>query len=216
MPRRRQSGSSRRRRARRPSPHRAAHALLHARARDQRGAAKRQPEHLEVRHAESAPEVGGRRGQLARPRGVAAGVRDVALVEREPAVLGRRVERVEQAMGTPQPPVRHRRGAAEVELVGRQPGSHAGGGGGLAAGGVEVEGPLAGGEHGVGVVEPPRRPAQPLLRRRGLPGGEEGGARLVPARGPEQRPAVHATIIRRRTRSPGPRARACRARWRSR
>jgi hypothetical protein len=52
-------------------------------------------------------------------------VRDIALVEGEPAVVGPGFERVQEAMGAPQPTARHSRRAPEVELIGGQPGGHA-------------------------------------------------------------------------------------------
>ena len=123
------------------------HALVDAGARDQRGALERQPEHLEVGHAEPAPELGGGAGELAGARGVAARVGDVALVEGEPAVLGRRLDALEQPLGALEPAVGDGPRRAEVELVDRQPQRHPRRPQRVAAVAVEREGALAGGEH---------------------------------------------------------------------
>ena len=85
-----------------------------------------QSEHLEVGDAEPPPSSPRRRRARRRGR-VAVRLGDVSLVEREPAVVGCRLERVQQPMGAPQPTTRDRLGAVEVELVRRQPGGHAGG-----------------------------------------------------------------------------------------
>ena len=63
---------------------------------------------------------------------------------------------------------RHGHGAVEVELVGREPGRHPRGAARRHRPPVEQVGALAACEHGRGVVEPPRRPAQPLEGLGGL------------------------------------------------
>ena len=75
-------------------------------------------------------------------------VRDVALVEGEPAVVGAVLERLEQASSPLEPAARDRGGAVKVELVGSQPRRHpsrSGGVSGLPVGAIRA---LARGEHG--------------------------------------------------------------------
>ena len=72
------------------------------------------------------PSSAARTRELRRPVAVSPpAVREVALVEGEPAVLGPGLERVEQAMRTREPAARHGGGAVEIELVDREPGRHA-------------------------------------------------------------------------------------------
>ena len=99
---------------------------VHPRARHQRRALDRKPEHLQVGHLELPPELGRAAPKLRRLRGLATGVRHVALEEGKPAVLGPRLERVEQAMGATEPTGRHRERAMEVELIACKPGGHPG------------------------------------------------------------------------------------------
>ena len=76
----------------------AAHALLDLRAGDEGGSLEREAEHLEVGDVESPPEPRPPERRAPAPsRRVAREVRDVALVEGEPAVLRSGLERVEQA-----------------------------------------------------------------------------------------------------------------------
>ena len=131
---------------------------------DERRSLEREAEHLEVGDAEAPPELGGRGGQLARGRGVAARVGEVALVEREPAVVGpgssgssRRCARRSQPLATAQAPRKSSSSAASHVAMRAAPAASA-------ALPVEPVRALPGGEHGLGVVEPPGRPAQPLER----------------------------------------------------
>jgi hypothetical protein len=138
------------------------HALLHLRARNERGAVEREPEHLQVRHSVTAAELRGEGGEPPGLGAVAVRVRDVALVKGEPAVVGPRLELVQKAMRAAQPAARHCPGAVEVELVGREPGRHAGGGGRVPSPPVEAVRQLPRLEHRLRVVDPPRRPAHAL------------------------------------------------------
>ena len=162
----------------------AAHALLHLRARHQRRALEREAEHLQVGHVEPPPELGRAAPKLRSLRGLATSVRHEALEEGKPTVLGPRLERVEQAMGSTEPAARDRERAVEVELIAGQPGGHPGGARDVSRLLVEVVRTLAGGEHGLGVVEPPRGPAQPLESLGRLLGAHrllEPRPRLLPA-----------------------------------
>ena len=160
----------------------AAHALRHPCAGHQRCPLDRKSEHLQIWHLELPPELGRAAPALRRRRGLATGVRHVPLEEGKPAVLGPRLERVKEAMGATEPTGRHRGRAMEVELIACKPGGHAGRVRGVSGCLVEVERTLTSGENRLGVVEPPRRPAQPLERLGRLPGAD----RLL-----EQRPSLH-------------------------
>ena len=96
----------------------ATHALGDMRARDERRALERQPEHLEVGDAESPAELGGSLPELPSGRRVAARVGDVALVKGEPAVRRVGVERIEEPMCAPEPALSHGRAAAATEYDG--------------------------------------------------------------------------------------------------
>jgi hypothetical protein len=160
------------------------HSLFHPSGGDERGSLEREPEHLQIRDLDPTPELSGEGGAFAGCVGITLGVGDVALVEGEPTVVGPRLERIEQPVGTLEPAARDRRSPAEVELVSRQPGRHAGGAGRVSALPVEPKRALACLEHRVGVVEPPRRPAQALEGLRHLFVGErflEGRARFLPS-----------------------------------
>ena len=135
----------------------------------------------------SPPELRGPRGQLGRGRGVAGRVREVALVERDPAVLRARLERIQQPRAPLQPSARHRPGTAEVELIGGQPRRHAGRAGRIRPPPVEPVRALPSREHRIPVIQPPRRPAQPLERLGGL---LDGDGRLEPL--PRSLPAPRA------------------------
>ena len=152
--------------------------------RDERRPLERQPEHLEVRHAEPPPDLGGADRERPRRLGVAAHVGDVALLEGQPAVLGAWAERLEQAPRALEPPAGHGRGAVEVELVDRQPGGRARGARGVARVAVAAVGPLARGERRRLVVEPPRGPGEPLevLRASPRPRSRPAAADQRPAR----------------------------------
>ena len=170
----------------------AGHALVDPGAGDQRRALQGQAEHLQVGYAEAAAELGGADRQPLRLRHVSHDAGEIALVEGEPSVLRAGLERFEQAPRAPQPAARHRHGAVEVQLVHRQPRRHARGGGRHPAGAVEAVCALARGEHRLGVVAPPRRPAQALeclgllaVRQRSL----EDRACGVPAPGAQFGPA---------------------------
>ena len=168
----------------------AAHAVTDAGLAHQRRALQREAEHLEVGHAAAPPEVRRHRGERARRGGVAGAVREVALVEREPAVVRPRLEIVEQPVRALQPAVGDGLGALELDPVDREPRRHAGGAAGVAAVAVDPERALAGREHGRAVVHPPGGPAQPLQRLGRLRGVRERRAGLRPAPVTEKRPAV--------------------------
>ena len=181
-----------------------AHAVVHARTRDEHGALEGEPEHLEVGDAAAAAELGRLQRELGGPGGVALRVRDVARVEGEPAVLRARLEVGQKPLGALQPAARHCERAAEVELVDRQPQGHPRRALGVAGRAVEREGALARREHRVTVIEPPGSPAEPLVRGRRVLRGErplERRARLAPAGLLERCPAVlddgrHERIVR--------------------
>ena len=109
--------------------------------------------------------------------------RGIALVEREPAVVRPRLERVEEPVRSLQPALGDRCGSVEVELVRREPGRHPRRAGHVAVLSVAAVGTLARVEHRLGVVEPPGRPAQALERLRRLVRRLEGCARGFPASG---------------------------------
>jgi hypothetical protein len=159
---------------------------------DERRAVEGEAEHLQVGDAELPSELCGDGCELAGGGRVALAVRDEAVVEGEPAVLGSGVERVEQPVRPPEPAVRHRGGAVEVELVGGEPGRHAARAGGIPALAIQAVGALPQLEHSACVVEPPRRPARALAGLRRLISRErllEARPRGVPARLVERRPA---------------------------
>ena len=104
----------------------AAHALLHASACHQRCPLEGEPEHLQIGHAEPPPELGRAAPELPRLSGFATRVGHVALEEGKPAVLGSRLERVEEAMGASKPTAGDRERAVEVELIAGQPSRHPG------------------------------------------------------------------------------------------
>ena len=139
-----------------------AHSLVHVTGRDQRRTVEREAEHLEVLDLETAPELDRGGGQLARSRAVTLRVREVPLVEREPAVIGPGLERLEQALGAREPPACDRGGAVELGLIDRQPRGHAGRIGRVAARPVQAKGALSRLEYDIRIVEPPCRPAEPL------------------------------------------------------
>jgi hypothetical protein len=183
-----------------------AHALVDTRTHHERRALERQPQHLQVGDAEAPAQLGRTPGELEGGSGVTAAERDVALVEREPAVLRSRLERVEQAMRPLQPSAGHRPGAAEVELVGGEPDGHAGGAGRIAALLVEPVGALAGGEDLIRVVEPPTSPAKPLQPLGALLSAErarEDPAGVLPTPLAQLDPADHERVGRRRVRCLG-------------
>jgi hypothetical protein len=70
----------------------------------QRRALEREAEHLQVGHVEPPPELGRAAPELRSLRGLATSVRHDALEEGKPTMLGPGLERVEQAMGSSQPP----------------------------------------------------------------------------------------------------------------
>ena len=142
----------------------AAHSLLDLRLEYEHGAPQGEPEHLEIRNAELGAD--GRRpaAQLDRERQVALVPREIPLVEVEPAVLGAGLEWIKEPVRPLHPAARHAHRRVEVDLVAREPGGHPRRAGRVAALPVQVVGPLARGEDRLPVVEPPRRPAQPLQR----------------------------------------------------
>ena len=157
----------------------AAHALLDLRARRParrpRARGRASPGRAT---ANRRPSSAARRAELRRLRGLAARVRDVALEEGKPAVLGAGLERVEQAMRASQPAARHRQGAVEVELIAREPRGHAG-----SAGDVPAL-PCRGGRHARALRTPPRRrrATTPPSSAPRTPRASLGGHRLLEAR----------------------------------
>ena len=179
-----------------------AHALGDVRRGDEHRALEREAEDLEVRDGEAPAELGGERREAARGGAVARRVGEEPVVECEPAVIRARLQLVEQAMGAPEPAVRDRGGAVEVELVGGDPRRHAGGGRRVALGAVEPVRALARGEDRLRVVEPPGRPAQALERLRRLACALERRAGRLPASRPQLRPAelaAHERIVAQRS-----------------
>ncbi|HWC25454.1 MAG TPA: hypothetical protein VG474_02620 [Solirubrobacteraceae bacterium] len=177
----------------------AAHAVADLGQRDERRPLERQPEHLEVGDAEAPTELRGRRGE--RPRGgVISGRRgQVGLVEREPAVLLAGLAALDKARGPREPAAGGRALAAEVEVVAGEPDRDPRGAGVVAVVAVAPVGALTGGERRVGVVEPPRRPAEALQRLGMLVGAQrrlELRSRIGPAPLPESGPAGCAGIDR--------------------
>ncbi len=157
----------------------AAHALAHVTAGHQRGALEGEAEHHEVGHPEAHAQLRRRSRELGRPLGLPARARHVALEERQPAVVAHRLAPVEQPVRACEPARRRRRSATEVQVVARQPRGHARRGGRIPALGIEPVRALARGEHRLGVVEPPGRPAQ-ALETLGTLGLRHGAGEEVP------------------------------------
>ncbi len=173
------------------------HPLGDPTAGDERRALESEPEHLEVGDRERPAELGGCRRPLAGRAGVAARVRDVALVEGEPAVVGPRLERVEEPVRAAEPAGRDRNAASEIELVCGEPGRHPGCRRRIARLPVQAVRALTGGEHRARVVEPPRGPAQPLVRIGRLGGLERRFERRPcrrPVAPPERQPTLGARV----------------------
>ena len=125
--------------------------------------------------------------------------RDVALPDGEEGVLGAGSEAVEQTMSAPEPAVADGVLAAEQEGVQRQPDRRAPRAETIAPRPVEAVGPLAGGEVGGGVVQPPGRHPETFQRLRRLhprQGGLVAGARLRPGPTVQRRlPAARGLIV---------------------
>jgi hypothetical protein len=83
-------------------------------------------------------------------------------------VIGSWLQRIEKPTGTPQPSARDGRRAVEIELIDGKPRRHSGGARRTPVFAIQAVCALAGVECRLGVIEPPRRPAQPLERLRGL------------------------------------------------
>ncbi len=119
-------------------------------------------QHLEVGNIESPPKLGRLSTKLLRLRTVPADIGDVALVEGKPAVVGAGVQRLEHAPRPAKPAAGHGNGAVEVEVVGREPRSHAGRAFLISSLPVKTVSALARLEHCLRIIEPPRRPAETL------------------------------------------------------
>ena len=143
---------------------------------------EREPEHLEVRHGQRRPAPLRRRRARARRRRRRTRARGSRCGRR--ASRARRPARAGRAAGAPvaasRTRPRWRRGSRAGRRRARWPCARRPRG---LRGAVEAEGLLARREHRVGVVEPPRGPAQPLVRLRRL------AAAIACRRGPGGRPA---------------------------
>jgi hypothetical protein len=162
----------------------AAHAVAHLGARHEGASFQCQAEHLQVRDTESATDVSRSLCQLAGGRRISCQVREIALLERQPAMLWPGWQRVEEAGGAVQPAPGHGHRAIEVEVIDRQPHGHACGAGGIRSSAIETVRPLPRVEHGRRVVKPPDRPTEPLegFRRLTLSKcGSEGCPSRLPA-----------------------------------
>jgi hypothetical protein len=91
---------------------------------------------------------------------------DVAFMEGGPTMIGSRLDRLQHAPRALQPSVRDRERTVNVEVIGSQPGRHARGARSIAACAVEAIRACSRVEGRIGVVEPPRRPAQAFNRLR--------------------------------------------------
>ena len=150
------------------------------------------PSISQVGYLEAAADRRRLDGELDRPVAVARAARDVALEERQPAVLRTRLELTEQAPGAAEPAARHRERAVEVQLVARQPRRHPRRCRPVATLLVETVRAVARREDDVRVVQPPRRPAQPLVSLGSLlrdHGAFEACERCSPAAARELDPA---------------------------
>ncbi len=139
-----------------------AHARLHARAGHQRRAFQRETEHLQIGHVQAAPDIRGKARTFDRPVGIAGAECDVPFHEGEPPALGRPVDTGEETARLSQPAIGDRSGTTEIQPVHGQPDRHARGVGIRTLVAVETVSPPAGRERGLGVIQPPRRPAQTL------------------------------------------------------
>jgi hypothetical protein len=124
--------------------------------------ASRPPASPAAVNLESQPELGRPSAKLPCLHSVAAHTGDVALVEGEPAMIRPGLQRLQHAPRPPQPTARHSHSAVEVEVIGREPGGHARSACRISAFAIKAVGALAGLEHRVRVIKPPRRPAEPL------------------------------------------------------
>ena len=75
------------------------HPLLHPSGRHEGGSVECEAEHLQVVDPVPATDSAPREPSPTGRRGVSAGVRDVALVEGEPAVVGPRLEWIQESPG---------------------------------------------------------------------------------------------------------------------
>ena len=76
-----------------------AHSLLHPSGRHESGSVECEAEHLQVVDPVPATDIGRERAELTGRRGVASGVCEVALVEGQPAVVGPRLEWIQESPG---------------------------------------------------------------------------------------------------------------------
>ena len=137
----------------------AAHARGDLAVRDQRRALGRDREHLEVDRPEPPAELARLAGEPPRQRRVAAAERRVGLEDGEPAVLGDRVELLQQPCGPLRPAAGDGVLAAELEVVVAEPQREPGRAAQVAGLAVAAVGALAQVEAGLDVVDPPRGPA---------------------------------------------------------
>ena len=142
----------------------AAHARGDLAVRDQRRALGRDREHLEVDRPEPPAQLARLAGEPPRQRRVAAAERRVRLEDGEPAVLGDRVELLQQPCGALRPAAGDGVLAAELEVVVAEPQREPRRAAQVAGLAVAAVGALAQVEAGLDVVDPPRGPAEPLER----------------------------------------------------
>jgi len=125
-------------------------------------------------------------------------------VEREPAVVRARLERIEEAMRALQPPGRRGHIAGEVQRIGGEPRRHSAGRCRFTALAVPAQRLAARGHHRLLVVEPPRRPThalerlgRQLSRERALKERARVGPATVAQRDPSRGTSVGGRICRR-------------------
>jgi hypothetical protein len=141
------------------------HPLADVARRDRGQALEAEARHLDVRIAERAPQLRPLVAETARRRRVVLLEQtDLALPDRQPAVLRRRGQPFEQAVRAPEPAVADRRFAPEAEVVDAEQRGKPAGGESVPVAAVEPIGALARVKHRLGVVEPPGGKAQPLER----------------------------------------------------
>ena len=153
------------------------HAVLDVSLRNQDEPFEPAAQHLEVQDREAASDRGRLPPELARRRAVVAeDAREMALPEREPAVLGSLGLARQEASRALQPAARHRLLAAGVDEVHREADGEPRRAPLLAALDEELVRPDPRLERAVRLVEPPERPAEPLERLGGLAARESARA----------------------------------------